>query len=94
MPKLNSFSTITNHTIRHIILKKNYINEELEKDKDMVNLLIKAIEIDKEKERVRKSNKLMNRTILINAFKKRDLHLLLEVCFIIMKEKFDKLCDC
>ena len=76
------------------LLKKNYINEELEKDKDMVNLLIKAIEIDKEKERVRKSNKLMNRTILINAFKKRDLHLLLEVCFIIMKEKFDKLCDC
>ena len=76
------------------LLKKNYINEELEKAKDMVNLLIKAIEIDKEKERVRKSNKLMNKTILINAFKKRDLHLLLKTCFIIMKEKFDELCDC
>ena len=75
-------------------LLKNYINEELGKDNDMVNLFIKAVEIDKEKERVRKSNTLMNRTILINAFKKRDLHLLLKTCFILMKEKFDELCDC
>ena len=63
-------------------------------DEEQDELLRQAEEIDAKREEMKREYQVIIRNALIKAIKTRDLHLLLEICFIIMKEKFDELCDC
>lgn len=62
-------------------------------DEEQDELLRQAEEIEAKREEMKREYQVIIRNALIKAIKTRDLHLLLKTCFIIMKEKFDELCD-